>query len=413
MINTKSNKNSGQAKSNQTKQLAIKVKPVNSKSNLANNEKKVVLAPSTMSAAAKSAAFSHSKSESVAATKSHLNSNNVSKSVRALNTVGSKSGEHSNGTPPTLSPSSSRSKVAPAPGKLKKTGSELELESRNPFLRYYKSFFDNEIVHLRDPNAIEAARNLNLTQHHLRTLKRRYREIDIECNQAIDIKDFLDSINMPASPMTKALFDMIDIDQSSTMEFEEYVRILATYCMYTKDEILKFCFNTFDLDGSGTISEKEFVELCVHVNNGAPTFPGNYHRALEEFDVNKDGTIDYSEFCEMERRYPMILFPAFQLQDAMQQQSLGEREWVKLIERYRRHNFIDEYRHTHGGADPPATMQERLGRYFCCFQDYQSHSAIKGKLGAALEAKHRSSVSGPSTGKNNHNNHNTTIQRSK
>ena len=33
--------------------------------------------------------------------------------------------------------------------------------------------------------------------------------------------------------------------------------------------------------------------------------------------------IDYSEFIEMERRYPMILFPAFRMQDAMQRTSLG------------------------------------------------------------------------------------------
>lgn len=60
------------------------------------------------------------------------------------------------------------------------------------------------------------------------------------------------------------------------------------------------------------------------VNNAAPTFPANFKRALEEFDVNEDGLIDYSEFLEIDRRYPLILFPAFRLQDVMQRSSLGK-----------------------------------------------------------------------------------------
>lgn len=55
------------------------------------------------------------------------------------------------------------------------------------------------------------------------------------------------------------------MDGSGTIEFDEYVRVMATYCMFTKDEILRFCFECFDVDKSGTIDEKEFVELCKYV----------------------------------------------------------------------------------------------------------------------------------------------------
>ena len=103
----------------------------------------------------------------------------------------------------------------------------------------------------------------------------------------------------------------------------------------------RFCFECFDVDGSGTIDEKEFVELCKYVhdpfasshlpfppphtiipplpsyqthfiimtnnhgrviNNASPIFPKNFKDALESFDVNEDGLIDYAEFLEMEKR---------------------------------------------------------------------------------------------------------------
>jgi hypothetical protein len=34
----------------------------------------------------------------------------------------------------------------------------------------------------------------------------------------------------------------IDIDGSGTIEFDEYVRVMATYCMYSQDEILRFFY---------------------------------------------------------------------------------------------------------------------------------------------------------------------------
>ena len=62
----------------------------------------------------------------------------------------------------------------------------------------------------------------------------------------------------------------------------------------------------------------------------------------------KDGLIDYSEFLELDRRYPLVLFPAFRLQDTLQRNSLGEQVWLKIIEQYTRQMYIEEYKAAHG-----------------------------------------------------------------
>merc|ERR1712227_930766 len=119
---------------------------------------------------------------------------------------------------------------------------------------------------------------------------------------------------------------------------------MGRYCMYTKTDVLQFCFDCFDKDSSGTIDEREFILLCQTVNNAAPMFPGNFTRALELFDVNEDGLIDFSEFTAIQDRFPMTLFPAFRFQDKLQKFTLGEREWVRIAENLKKAQDLYEYR---------------------------------------------------------------------
>ena len=139
-------------------------------------------------------------------------------------------------------------------------------------------------VVLKDPRAVEAAQALDLQPWHLRKLRSRFDKIDIDGSGNIDLEEFFEAVHEERSPFTDKLFALIgnvilyklcyhlltwlefdvkkDLDGSGTIEFDEYVRVMATYCMFTKDEILRFAFECFDVDRSGTIDEKEFVELC-------------------------------------------------------------------------------------------------------------------------------------------------------
>lgn len=237
----------------------------------------------------------------------------------------------------------------------------------------------NATITLSDPKTIEAAQSLDLTQRHLRLLKESFDTIDLDGSGNIDASEFLESIGEQRSPFTDKLFAVIDVDGSGTIEFDEYVRVLTTYCMFSKDEILRFCFECFDVDGSGTIDEKEFVELCKTVNNANPTFPKNFKTALQEFDVNEDGLIDYGEFLEIERRYPLVLFPAFRLQDTMQKLSMGEFVWLEIIADYAENRRIEEYRATHGGRAPPEPFMKRMTKIFCpCFVKQKNYSKMGG-----------------------------------
>ena len=72
-----------------------------------------------------------------------------------------------------------------------------------------------------------------------------------------DVENFFELIDETRSAYADALFSLIDVDGSGTISFEEMIQVLAAYCMYSKEDILNFCFDTFDKDGSGTIEYRE------------------------------------------------------------------------------------------------------------------------------------------------------------
>ena len=191
------------------------------------------------------------------------------------------------------------------------------------------------------------------------------------------------------------LFALMDLDGSGTIEFDEFIAVLLTYCMYTKDDILRFCFDTFDKDKSNSIDENEFMALLSTVNNGAPLFPGNMGTALMNFDSNDDGLIDFQEFKVIETRYPMIFFPAFRLQDRMQQKTLGETRWRDLMKSVQKQRFKNEHRRTHG-RDPPLTYAETVQKVVCCKRpkeyDIQVIDRKRPSITSAIEAAEKKAM---------------------
>ena len=73
-----------------------------------------------------------------------------------------------------------------------------------------------------------------------------FRIMDLDGNQRIDFNE----------PATRAFRNTPFPNQNKNSFSYRFVAIALVYCMYTKDDILKFCFDLFDLDGSGTIDER-------------------------------------------------------------------------------------------------------------------------------------------------------------
>lgn len=153
-----------------------------------------------------------------------------------------------------------------------------------------------------------------------------------------------------------------DLEKSNELTFDEFIIVLCRYCMFTKENILDYCFSTFDRDNSGTIDEDEFIMLAQWLQTKTPIFPGNLQTAMETFDVDDDGCLNKKEFHELWKRYPLILFPAFRVQSSLQKAYLGEDYWKWCAEDVKREAEIKKWRRTHGGAFPVEPRSEQVKR---------------------------------------------------
>lgn len=197
--------------------------------------------------------------------------------------------------------------------------------------------------------------------------KEAYEDIDVDLVGEIDYSEFLEFLRDKQSPYTDSLFALVDPEGTGILSFEMFFQIIVTYAMYTQEDIMRFSFTTFDKDSSGNLDEDEFMDLCKTISNADPMFPKNFKRALEEFDKNDDGLIDYNEFKAINRTYPMVLYPMFRLQESFWSAILGERFWKNKMVQKRREEEILEYQKTHGGALPPVPFSKRMRRTFCFF----------------------------------------------
>ena len=145
----------------------------------------------------------------------------------------------------------------------------------NVFSRWLYNMNDNEEIVLTDVRAMEIARSLHFTQQHLRKFKAKFNEIDIDNTGDVMISEYLTILGESKSPFTDELFSLVELQSNGKILYEEYLIIVSTYCMFTKDQILRFCFDCFDLDKSGSITEDEFIELCRWVDEHSTVWINN------------------------------------------------------------------------------------------------------------------------------------------
>lgn len=115
-----------------------------------------------------------------------------------------------------------------------------------------------------------------------------------------EAKELLNSISYLQSQFNKNLIDQLptflSLDNNHNAEqFLCGVRTMEHFYELKKENEVQECFKKFDLDGNGCIDRQELASLSLTL--GHSLNEDELTAALEDLDLNHDGTIDFDEFC--------------------------------------------------------------------------------------------------------------------
>jgi calcium-dependent protein kinase len=86
-----------------------------------------------------------------------------------------------------------------------------------------------------------------------------------------------------------------DLNKSGYVNYTEFLAATADWRKLATKERLQIVFKSYDLDGNGSISVREFKELlgCADIEDD------DIRYTLTTFDKNNDGEIDFPEFLSL------------------------------------------------------------------------------------------------------------------
>ena len=143
-------------------------------------------------------------------------------------------------------------------------------------------------------------------------LKNRFKTIAGE-DQLIDRDEFKNGLLISNKMISNRLFDLFDKDSSGFIDFEEFVGTMESLISGDNKSKIKFAFDLHDLDNNGFIDRSELkvlIEESFNENN-LEYDHSQVDLLVNEFfnkaDIDKSGTIDFSEFLKAAKRYPEFI----------------------------------------------------------------------------------------------------------
>ena len=126
------------------------------------------------------------------------------------------------------------------------------------------------------------------------------------------------------------------------------------------------------VDGDEYLDELEYFELCRVVEEEFPGgSPGGNNAAwnalLEKYDHDRTDHLDFQMFLQICQLYPKLTFSAERLQMKIQNFTMGERWFIRLLEKKKRAQDVVSYMALNGGRMPPISKsQDFFYKYIAC-----------------------------------------------
>ena len=186
---------------------------------------------------------------------------------------------------------------------------------------------------------------LDLDTRTLLRLLSTFRAIDEDESGMVDMVEFCDYFELdrhcPHKRLISRIFGTFDTDRegasSGQLDAAEFIVGMVRICTMRKDELCKFVFDLFDVDGSGELDKKEIAVLARELLNIDENSTDKKADAMiKAFDADNDGVITLNEWRVIHQRQNSLIRPIIEMQFKLRAKSLGNSGWRKLIVKLRK-----------------------------------------------------------------------------
>jgi len=160
----------------------------------------------------------------------------------------------------------------------------------------------------------EFAKENNIKPETIKKAYKRFQATDKDKSGVIDYTEFCEVLQVDPSPLAEKVFKLYDYDKTGQIDAREFLIACSNYTGAGKEDKLKFAFMSFDEDGNGVITKAELMKILKsnHMASHDAEVARKADTIMAQADKDGDGVITFDEFVIVSKKFPNILFPAYQ-----------------------------------------------------------------------------------------------------
>eukprot|EP01006_Ploeotia_vitrea_P031625 TRINITY_DN63957_c0_g1_i1.p1 TRINITY_DN63957_c0_g1~~TRINITY_DN63957_c0_g1_i1.p1 ORF type:complete len:596 (-),score=78.50 TRINITY_DN63957_c0_g1_i1:113-1900(-) len=160
----------------------------------------------------------------------------------------------------------------------------------------------------------EFAKENNLKPESIKKSYKRFQATDKDKSGLIDYTEFCEVLQVDPSPQCEGVFKLYDYDKTGQIDAREFLIAASNYTGAGKEDKLKFAFMSFDDEGNGVITKAELLKILKanHMASHDAEVARKADTIMAQADKDGDGVITFDEFVIVSKKFPNILFPAYQ-----------------------------------------------------------------------------------------------------
>lgn len=197
----------------------------------------------------------------------------------------------------------------------------------------------------QDQAAYAEIQKIGIDDGSINRLYAEFLKIDNDGSGEISVDEFHAAMCVPYTDFSQKVFTLLDEDGSGEIDFREFVIAVWNYCTFSSKALATFAFSLFDDDNSGMLEQGEVRRLIASVYGDGFNTNERVKRSMALLDGDEDGVISRTEFLAFNQRQPLLLFPAYQMQETLRRTIVGVQWWQGLTEdrdrKFRQQNIFE------------------------------------------------------------------------